>query len=290
MKIKIFVAHHKEGFVYRDEIFEPIQVGRAKSNFKLEMIGDDTGENISFKNSVYCELTAIYWAWKNCTENDYIGICHYRRYYSFNNPFFTLFDRKCQRLKDIVKRKYLFFAKRKFYDRGSIVIQDQKVFSKLIYDFTSRFKNEIISNREIDLYTLKLLRFHNYTVYDQLCELAGCGPIGILEKIVSDKYPAYSSFFKKTLNDNKTYFGNMIIMKNKLFSEYSNFIFDILEEFEYRIITSGWCINFLYEGCMSRYFGYLGELLTSIFIQKYYMDNINKVKHLNLIEFYPTKI
>jgi len=289
MKVKIFVAHHNEGFVYRDEIFEPIQVGRAKSNFKLEMIGDDTGENISFKNQIYCELTATYWAWKNCKGFDYIGICHYRRYYSFKKPFFTFFDRKFQRIKDSIKRKLLIFLKNKFYDRNSIYIIDEYTVSKLISDFTLSLKYQLNSGTKIQLFTLKKLQLHNFTVRDQLCELAGLGPINVLENIIFELYPEYTILLNKTLGADKTYFGNMIIMKNILFSNYCHFIFNILEEFESRIVSSGYCVNLLNEKCMSRYLGYLGELLTSIFIQKFALKKINKVKHLNLIEFHPSK-
>ena len=83
-KVKILVACHKPDKVYSNDVYIPIHVGRAVSRFKEEMsnmIGDDTGENISEKNPYYSELTAQYWAWKNMHDVDYVGLCHYRRYF-----------------------------------------------------------------------------------------------------------------------------------------------------------------------------------------------------------------
>lgn len=79
----ILVACHKPDFYYEDDVYIPIHVGRAMSAYKKQMhsmIGDDTGINISNKNPYYCELTAQYWALHNI-ECEYIGFCHYRRYF-----------------------------------------------------------------------------------------------------------------------------------------------------------------------------------------------------------------
>ena len=80
-KVKILVAIHKPDKVYGDKVYMPIQVGKSLSEFNLGFQGDNTGDNISEMNSMFCELTAHYWAWKNLKDVDYIGLCHYRRYF-----------------------------------------------------------------------------------------------------------------------------------------------------------------------------------------------------------------
>ena len=86
-KLKIYVATHKPGEVRHNDVYIPIHVGRAISNYKdemTEMIGDDTGDNISAKNSSYSEMTAHYWIWKNVHDVEYVGLCHYRRLFGID--------------------------------------------------------------------------------------------------------------------------------------------------------------------------------------------------------------
>ena len=78
--LKILVATHKPYRMPHDEVFMPIQVGAA-NNPDMGYARDDVGENISPKNANYCELTALYWAWKNLTC-DYLGLVHYRRLFA----------------------------------------------------------------------------------------------------------------------------------------------------------------------------------------------------------------
>ena len=47
------------------------------------MIKDNVGDNISDRNPYYCEMTGVYWVWKNDKSSDYLGSCHYRRVFDF---------------------------------------------------------------------------------------------------------------------------------------------------------------------------------------------------------------
>ena len=80
MNIKILVATHKQYWMPEDSIYLPLHVG-AEGKPDLGYTKDNTGENISAKNPNFCELTGLYWAWKNL-EADYVGLVHYRRYFT----------------------------------------------------------------------------------------------------------------------------------------------------------------------------------------------------------------
>lgn len=80
MKLKIVIAAHKAFAPPSEPGFVPLQVGAAGKE-PMGFARDDAGENISARNAGYCELTGLYWAWKNLADADAIGLCHYRRYF-----------------------------------------------------------------------------------------------------------------------------------------------------------------------------------------------------------------
>ncbi len=90
--IRIVIAMHKAYSVPSDPVYLPMHVGAilgvpvqreiiTDSHRVMSWIGDDTGDNISFLNPHFCELTGMYWAWRNL-DSDYIGLVHYRRYFA----------------------------------------------------------------------------------------------------------------------------------------------------------------------------------------------------------------
>lgn len=80
MSVTIFTMTHKKFKEPTDPIYMPLHVGREGAE-DYGYAGDNTGDNISGKNCYYGELTGVYWVWKNVRTTDYVGICHYRRYF-----------------------------------------------------------------------------------------------------------------------------------------------------------------------------------------------------------------
>ena len=82
MQNVMMVVTHKQCTLVSDQLYHPLIVGKGK--FEMEHSWrDNTGDNIAEKNYCYCELTALYWFWKNkLAEYDAAGLCHYRRYFT----------------------------------------------------------------------------------------------------------------------------------------------------------------------------------------------------------------
>ena len=78
--IKVIIATHKTYKMPTDKMYLPLHVG-AEGKDELGYQKDNINDNISLKNPNYCELTGLYWAWKNL-DNKYIGLVHYRRHFA----------------------------------------------------------------------------------------------------------------------------------------------------------------------------------------------------------------
>lgn len=259
--VRIFVSCHKEVDTYKSDILTPVQVGAEKAKSKYPWAyQDDSGENISNLNPMYCELTAQYWAWKNM-DCDWYGFCHYRRYFNFSthtfdeNPFGEVIDGF---IDEDSQKRYCLTDEQiteaiKDYDIITTKFQDLK-------DFPGDFHTPIEHWRAAP------------SLYDRDLELLG--------EIVAQKYPEYSETYKSYMNNSKTCFGNMFIMKKDIFFQYCEWLFDILSEFENRYKPKNYSRESL------RTVGHLAERLLNVFVLKYKDDNPNiKHKELQCVHF-----
>ena len=79
-----------------------IPVGLGENNFSNEWLRDNTGDNISHKNSYYGEYSFYYWFWKNFLktfdDRTWIGFTGYRYHWAQNN------DMHSDKLNEIINK------------------------------------------------------------------------------------------------------------------------------------------------------------------------------------------
>lgn len=199
MDIKILVVAHKKSWLPDDPVYFPLQVG-AEGKKDLGLTKDNTGDNISIKNPYFCELTGLYWAWKNLSC-DYIGLCHYRRYFAHNGIYTSP-----------SKMKKLIFKRQDYVD--------------------------ILNNYDIILPPKH--RIKNKTVKEQYAKSHNIHDLDEAIKIILEKYPDYKDTVNRFFNQNEIYYYNMFVMKKSYFDNYCSWIFDILFTLEKRIDISSY--------------------------------------------------
>lgn len=95
--LNIWVLSHRDGndlFKYED-CWNKIHIGTDLNPETECEYKDNTGDNISGKNQVYCELTGQYWVWKNAEKSDYVGFEHYRRHFNLSkNQILNILENK----------------------------------------------------------------------------------------------------------------------------------------------------------------------------------------------------
>jgi hypothetical protein len=253
---KILVCCHTNDIYKSDEQYFPIHVGKEISDKIINIQGDNTGDNISEKNKSFCELTGMYWAWKNLPKSDYIGLCHYRRYFDFTSKF-SLTDVKNIPTKSFDEKNIEFVNSKELLKNCDIILAHPKSYP----------------------YSLRI----DYSI----CHLSK--DFFILADVINDLYPDYSETFVEVMeNNNKLCPYNMFLTRYEIFEKYSEWLFSILFECEKRIDISHYNVH------QKRIFGYMSERLLMVYVKMnnlkidyypiiFYSDNNNNGSQLRYI-------
>ncbi|EGS36431.1 putative capsular biosynthesis protein [Limosilactobacillus oris F0423] len=189
----MYVITHKDFDYPLPEHYSALLVGANQNQAQNNYLKDNIGENISDKNASYCELTGIYWIWKNQSDSN-VGISHYRRYFadysSYNHMVFTdLFTGKLRPVSTEKLDRYLL-------DYDWIVAQPMRMVEPTV-------KEQFMSSHHPQ--DLKTTR-----------------------KIIAELFPEYLADFDAVMGQSKASFYNMFYTTKKELAEYSKWLFTVL--------------------------------------------------------------
>ena len=232
--IVVMVAAHKNYEFPKESCYLPVHVGKALNPTDLGIQGDNVGENISDMNKSFCELTGLYWLWKN-NDADFVGLTHYRRYFkSISSNTVTVKGKAIASCDDLVS----------IMDTCDVILSNKRCY--FIDTIRSHYK-------------------HSHYLSD----------LEQLELVMSERYPDYLEAYNKVFSGHCLSLYNMFVMSNKLFNEYSKWLFEILFELEKRISYKD------YGPYQGRIFGFLSERLLNVWVEMH--KNNLKVKLLPVI-------
>lgn len=265
--IKVFVSHRidYDSTVPLVPELIPVRCGAIYDRSKnADLQGDDTGENISNKRFSYCELTVLYWAWKN-TKADYYGLCHYRRYFNWSS-------------NEYVPDGY-----------GNVL--DTRITPEALakYGIDSESIHRVVS--DCDMVVAKAQDVTKYpggylSVWDQYSKAEHLHEkdLELLLKVIEDIHPEDLQTAKEYLLGTTAYVCNLFVMKGELFHQYCPWLFSILNEFEKRADTK------YYSAEGYRTTAHIGERLLGVFVLKMRKERPDiRITELQPVVFLDTK-
>lgn len=194
MKISIAVAAHKPYRMPEGDCYLPVHVG-CEGKDSIGFTGDNTGDNISVKNATFCELTGLYWMWKN-SDADFIGLVHYRRHFAGKN-----------------KKK-----------------GDGTPFSRVIDEAQLR---EILESTDIIVPTKR--RYYIETLYSHYAHTHYAEHLDLTREIISRQCPDYLPAFDEVMKRTYGHMFNMFVMSRDKCNAYCEWLFAILNELEEQV-------------------------------------------------------
>jgi len=264
MDIKILVAAHKDYPMPNDEVYLPVQVGCAVNGHLMEGSGkfiyDDSGDNISALNPYYCELTALYWGWKNL-HCDYLGLVHYRRH-------FTGKESADMRHAGVSGENTIDARLRKIMSGSELKSLLDKLSKESIFVILPKKRNYYIE-------TLYSHYAHSHHEADLIA----------MTDVIHNHYPEYTHAYIDVIDRRSAHMFNMCIMKKDIADAYCSWLFDVLTKIQSQLDISK------YTDFDKRVFGRISELLLDVWITKnnirYYEQPVFNLEGENWIRKIP---
>lgn len=222
-----------------------IQVGAALTMERVAEITDAAGENISAKNVNYCELTALYWIWKNKLSDVEAS------------PFLV----EVQKQQDVHDSQVLHKAEYYglFHYRRILDIREDELesFKENSVDVLLPFPM---------LHEPDILEHHRRYLKEEDWEA--------MMRALWELQPDYAAACKEIFGQEYFYNYNLIVAKRQVLCDYCAWLFPILKRIEELSNPKGW-------ERADRYIGYLGENLLTLYF--FYHQHDLKIYHTGRI-------
>lgn len=198
--LTIYVGTFSPGEKPSDAGYVQMQLGRAAASLKFGEIGDDTGHSISERNQFYCELTGLYWIWKNDLRSEYVGMVHYRRFLAAKELAVEFSGLSIASSADFTE-----------FEAGADIIVPE-------------FQKFYVHNTAIPL-----------SVRQQYEGMHVAGDLYLAREVISKSCPEYLSAYDFVLDGNSISPFNMFVGKKLVIDRYCEWLFGILFELENQI-------------------------------------------------------
>lgn len=232
----IYVITHKKIKTIKEEGYKTLLVGADVNNtFSNDYEYDNVGENISAYNDSYCELTGLYWIWKNAKEN-IVGLVHYRRLFVNLKPHIDFLGR------------HVVLAKNDPYT----ILNNEDV-------------NKLLKNHDL---IVKRSEFRLRTVKQIFIKQIGMDLFEKVKKTIYVYEKDYVDSFNRICNSHSHINCNMFIGKKEIIDRYCEWLFPLLNDIDQqKIEESG-------DRYHNREIGYISELLFGVWLKNNYVKYI----------------
>lgn len=238
VRCRIIVAYDQPTTFLQNGVLQPLQVGRLSGDLDLGIPGDDSGDHISARHPFYAELTGTYWAWKNLTGYEHIGL--------FSST--ELLDLKGSASGNRHGRQ----SDRSARGIHRLALDEQSIAEACM---------------ESDLLTAlpaTAAKRSRESAYSQFVDRHSAEHLHLLCETLRNHDPAEARRFVEGLSREDRPLTNTIVMRTELFREYCDWMFGLLAEVEghvnpYEIRFQKYCRN-------AGLFGWFGRMLTAHFV------------------------
>ena len=287
----IFVITHRkfDDSILDKEHYNILHVGDNADGME-EYACDNTGDNISHKNPSYCELTGLYWIWKNHPGKDE------KDKEEENHPRTDKKDGKDE--KDEEEENHL--GKN---EKNEAAEKDDEIVGLVHYRryFTTVFREWLytyfsvkppilpyrVMERTLDSYDIILPKPDTIirTVREFYNDIHVSEDMDITRDSIARVCPGYLDSFDMVMNEHYFYFGNMMICKRKHFDAYCEWLFPVLEEIEKNLDPKKHEDKY-----QSRVIGFIAERLLQVWVEhnglkvKRYAAFNTESKRLNIFQ------